>query len=203
VLKSATVLEGFSFQLNAYGGQGSQSVFQQYVLSLHDNQFWAGLETFGPGEPNSNGFTLEGIPFHALVGGYTLKAGYQLKIGLLNNAANAITGATFLVIDQNGQQLAEQTLNITPATVPLSPIVAFVLNVVGAGSSAHATFSLGSGSIIYQAQTELSVMNNYPPFVASDRFTTELSTSVYGELNAGPAPGLTQNFSVTPNGSFI
>jgi len=199
--KSATVTDGFSFQLNSYGPKGSQSQFQQYVLALRDMQYYGAINNYGPTQTSPSGLIDSNNPMHSL-SAYILKAGCQSKISLLSNAASAITGATFSVIDENGQKVVESTFNIPPG-VPISPIVAFVLNIVGADDKAHAIFASGSGSIIYQADNALAVMSDFPSFVASDGFSVELSTSVYGELNAGPAFGLSQHFGVTPDGSFI
>jgi hypothetical protein len=200
VMKSATLYDGFSFQLNCYGGKGSASWAQQYCIILMNNELVGSIDNSGPA--GSNLVDIDAPGTHA-VSGYKLAAGYQLKIALQNDASNNITGASFSATDNHGNPVWSTNAQIPGPPAPKSPIVALTLDIVGSHDKSQTVFSSGSGSIIYQATNPLSVANSYPSFVAYDAFTEEYSTSTYGTLPAGPNVSLSQHFGVTPDGSFI
>jgi hypothetical protein len=199
-MKSATKIDGFSFQLNCYGAAGAVRSWQQFCAILEAGGLFGEIDTF-----DSTGKEAARVigDTQSIGGGFTLAAGYQLKIALQTDAGNNITSATFSATDNHGKPKWNSTLQVGGVNLAPSPIVAMTLDLVGAQDASHTVFSAGSGALIYQASTPLLVGNDYPAFVARDEFTVEYGTSTYGTLPAGPNVSLSQHFGVTPDGSFI
>lgn len=125
------------------------------------------------------------IPNLTLPSTNTIPANYALTIALQNDSSGNITGATFSVTDDMG--------NNFPLTLSVDqefqfPIVAFQLNIVGYDNSQNTVFSSGGGLISYEAQNGLCVEGELPDLcsqsAASDTPTAENSNVTYGAISA-------------------
>jgi hypothetical protein len=198
--------QGFSFQLNAASPTGKTIATQQYVIALFgtDISWLVNLNS----APSGGGSGLEtliaaGTATLRALASSKIPAGYQLQIAPQNTARDAegkINEVLFAVTDNLGNR--EQAL-ITLTSLPdpakatdLAPIVAFELNLVGPDNGAAVVLSSGSGSIVYEASSPLTVSNAWPPGAGGGE-TVETANSVYGALSAGPGSLLSQTFTVS------
>jgi hypothetical protein len=128
-------------------------------------------------------------------------AGYIIKISLQNDVNANVSGATYLVIDTNGNTVANKALALTSIpgvqTGKLAPIIAFELNVVGPVNSESATLSSGAGTITYTSADPLSVLSSTPACAESGYVSAELANSFYGTMAAGPSGAFTQSFNTS------
>ncbi len=134
----------------------------------------------------------------------TLPTGYQIIITLLNDAADNITGATFVVIDKQGNMVGNKTISLSdqPAQY-LAPIVAFQLNFVGDIGGNTTILSSGAGTMTYNAPNLMSVLNTEPPCVDWTYKTVEAANSMYSLLPDTPSNSFTQSFGLSVGGKVI
>jgi hypothetical protein len=192
-------ISGFSFQLNAYSPKKEKSAWQQYIMVLDGKELIATIDNWpltGDNLINDQSDILS-IPSERI------PAGYQLSIALQNDKQGNITGATYQVLDADGNSLANLTKTLTShGASDLAPIIAFELNLVGPFNGEAALLSSGAGIFVYQADTTLTALTNEPPCAESSYFTDETANSVYGPVSA--LNGLfTQTFNVTTNEAEI
>jgi hypothetical protein len=139
-----TGTNGFGFQLNAYSASGKFSGAQQYVVLLIPRSSSPVLSCVVDNF-HSKQQQLPNMPIFeelADLPGNTLPAGYQIIITLLNDAADNITGATYVLIDNHGHTIGTKTISLTDLPAQdLAPIVAFQLNVVGDINGATTTLA--------------------------------------------------------------
>ena len=134
----------------------------------------------------------------------TLPAGYQIIITLLNDAADNITGATYVLIDNHGHTIGTKTISLTYLTPQdRAPIVAFQLNVVGDINGASTTLASGAGTMTYTASNLMSVLNTEPPCVDWTYKTGETANSMYSMLPDTPSHSFTQSFGLSVDGTVI
>src|SRR5271165_3708483 len=199
---------GFGFQLNAYSPPSETSAFQQYLIALWSTpsgggELMGGVDNWPISGPNiiNDFFDLAPLP------STTLPAGYQLTISLENDQNGNVTGATYVVIDNSGNTLANVTqnlLSIAGVTSDfLAPIVAFELNFVGPINGESAVLSSGAGTITYTASSVLTVLNQDPVCTESGYFTAETANSVYSELPSTSSNTFTQSFNVNTAAPMI
>jgi hypothetical protein len=225
---------GFSFQLNCYSQESdnpSQATWQQYVIAAGPNstQLIAAIDNWtgsnGVGYVNTTQelirpvVNLANLPSTAIQGGSTtIKAGYQLKFILNTDSKNNnnVTGATFSVIDETGNSLGVQTIDIvgsnycpcSPLPPPqpqlqatsanLAPIVAFTFNIGGDWGGSRATLGpSGAGTVTYAASNPLTIVNAEPSYTFFDDGTGESANLSFGELPSWQQGNkiITQNFS--------
>jgi hypothetical protein len=77
----------------------------------------------------------------------------------------------------------------------LSPIVAFELDIVGFDNGQSTTMSTGSGTITYEAEGLLTVVNTEPACCEFVGGTAETANTVYGQLPTGSAAKFVQTFN--------
>jgi hypothetical protein len=202
--------DGFGFQVNGYSAQGDHDGAQQYVITLNpQGQLYAGVDNWQNGSTQLiNDFVgLTNLP------GAKLPAGYTLTIALQNDANGNITGAAYTVVDNQGNTVANQTIDLLslnlyggggPVTAAdLAPLVAFQLNFVDWANGGTTTLSSGGGTITYSATTSLSVLSSEPACVDWNYVTVETANSIYGPLPSGSSQTFTQSFAATQAGAVI
>ena len=193
--------KGVGFQLNGLSPRSSMNqtiTAQQFVIDLSGNELawtvnlWSGtgpsIKLIGAGSNSLTPLSSSKIP-----------AGYQFRISLQYGPKSVISGATFSVID-NGNTLASPVITLTSLPDPvqssqLAPIVAFQLNIVGPQDKESVVLSSGSGSIVYEASSPLTLSNSPQCGVTGGTFETANST--YGALTSGPGSIFSQPFSVS------
>jgi hypothetical protein len=91
--------------LNAYSPQNCYSAYQQYVIAVFGNELVGSVDNWPLNGANiiNDFFNLTTTP------SAKLPAGYELKISLLNDAYGSVTGATYVVIDNEGNTKANVT----------------------------------------------------------------------------------------------
>jgi hypothetical protein len=187
---------GFGFQLNAYSPPSEMSAWQQYVIACFGSELIGAVDNWPISGANiiNDSFNLTSLPSPKV------PAGYQLTISLENDQNGNVTGATYVVIDDSGNTLANVPLNllsiagVTPAE--LAPITAFELNLVGPANGESAALSSGAGSITYTASNVLSVLNQEPACTESGYITAETANSFYSTLPPAFSNTFTQSFEV-------
>ena len=201
-----TGTSGFGFQLNAYSASGEFSGAQQYVVLLIPDSSSPVLSCVVDNF-HSKQQQLPNMPiFDSLADlpGNTLPAGYQIIITLLNDAADNITGATYVLIDNHGHTIGTKTISLTYLTPQdRAPIVAFQLNVVGDINGASTTLASGAGTMTYTASNLMSVLNTEPPCVDWTYKTGETANSMYSMLPDTPSHSFTQSFGLSVDGTVI
>lgn len=189
---------GFSFQLNAYSPKNETCAYQQYVVAVWGSEIGGAIDNWPIKGANlvNDFFNLTSTPTN------TLPAGYKAKILLQNDVSGNVTGAVFIVVDNNGNTLANvsKTLTALPNVPPadLAPINAFELNLVGPVNGESAVLSSGAGTIAYSSSTILTVLNQEPSCTETGSITAETANSFYQPLPAAPANGLIQSFLTLP-----
>lgn len=128
------------------------------------------------------------------------------------NSSGNITGANYLVLDNTGKTLGNQTITLltlktvsgTPVTQSdLAPIVSFQLNFVDYLNGGNTILSSGEGTLTYTASSSMSVVNTDPPCVDWDYITLETANSSYSQLPTGPSPAFIQYLQKTAAGAVI
>jgi hypothetical protein len=196
--------EGFGFQLNAYSPSGGQCAYQQYVIYLNGTEVMGGIDNWPVSGNNiiNDFFPLASLP------AVTLPAGYVLQISLQNDNDGNVVAATYDVIDNQGNVLANVTQdllslgNVTSAD--LAPITAFELDFVGPVNGESAVLSSGSGWFGYNATSPLTVLNQEPSCVETGAVTAETTNSSYSWMPAAPTSNsFIQYFSVSSAATMI
>jgi len=193
--------DGFGFQLNAYSAKGDSDAAQQYLIYLSPSSTPPQLTCMVDNWTAANTQIINDQVNLATLPSHTLPAGYQLRISLQNDSSGNITGATYVVIDNNGNTLGNQTITVPSADV--APIVAFQIDFVDYLNGGNTTLSSGAGTITYSASNEMTVLSSAPACVDWDYITLETANSVYGPLPASPSPIFTQSFQAAAAGAVI
>jgi hypothetical protein len=194
--QGGTQVTGFGFQLNALststqdapGGITEQIVWQQYTIVLVGTQLQGII----------NNWTIPGVYINtygnpAVLGsvpGSFIPAGYQLTIALGNDSSGNVTQVTFLVMDNWGNFVGHQTIQLSSFVTLqyMAPITAFGLYLVGPANSEAATLTSGSGMFTYSASNVLVVSPVVNPItlpttlVEQGTGTAENANSFYGSL---------------------
>jgi hypothetical protein len=193
--------DGFGFQLNAYSAKGDTDAAQQYLIYLSpssdppqltcmvDNWTATGKELV------NTQVELATLPSHMLPNGY------QLQISLQNDSQGNVTSATYTAIDNNGQTIGNQTITV-PST-DVAPIVAFQLNFVDYLNGGKTTLSSGSGTIVYSASNQMTVLSTEPSCVDWNYITLETANSTYGIMPAGSSQTFAQSFQAAVGSAAI
>jgi hypothetical protein len=197
-------VDGFGFQLNAYSPSGDLSTYQQYLIYLGDTELMGGIDNWASvtSQTVNDFFPLASLP------SVTLPAGYVLQISLQNDNDGNVVGATYGVIDNQGNTLANVTQdllsldNVTSAD--LAPITAFELDFVGPINGESAVLSSGAGWFAYQSASPLAVLSQEPPCIDSPLVTVETTNSSYSWMPAAvTSDSLIQYFSVSAAAAMI
>jgi hypothetical protein len=192
---------GFTIQLNAYGGSNQPSGWQQYGFLVNSPEVQGFVNNWPP-TPSANPanyYVLNNLPLASLPSS-TLPAGYILTLALAFAGAT-VSGVTYTVTGNGSTNSAPQTLTSAPVNEPagdLSPIVAFEVDIVGPGGGTGTIFSSGAGTITYAATTALTGLAAPPaPCCEWAGGTGEYSNSIYGPLPSPASTTFTQTFSLT------
>jgi hypothetical protein len=210
---------GFALQLNAYSPAGYTSAWQQYFFTFQTPNGLPGGQpgnlygfvepwpksTAGLGHDTTTNDLINYEPFLLTLTNPTFVAGYKLTISLGNEPNGNVRYVTFTVLDQNGNQVGYNSVDMltlsldgsnTLATeADLAPILAFQFNIVGPINGEQTFFWSGAGNIVYSASNELTVKSALPSGVDSDWHTLENGNSVYGTLPQGQSTTFTQSFN--------
>ena len=141
-----TGTNGFGFQINAYSASGEYDGAQQYVVLLIPDSSSPSLQCVVDNWHSKQQPVIEiGPEWLANLPSNTLPTGYQIIMTLLNDAVDNITGATFVVIDNQGNTVGNKTISLSNQPAQnLAPIVAFQLNFVGDINGATTMLSSGA-----------------------------------------------------------
>ncbi len=203
---------GFSFQLNCNSPLGANVFWQQYVIAFFPPNPPQGLTptlsaSINNWATNPQVPFIEPPPFFTFPGkSPTLQAGYQLTISLSNDGSGNITGATFTVVDNQGN-IASQVSPLPANPEMVAPIYSFSLVLVGKTNAENDYLTAGAGTIIYSATSPLTALGQHPG-CSYGTGTAEQANSVYSELPEGASTQVVQTFSTsvppayTPGGRF-
>jgi hypothetical protein len=187
---------GFSFQLNAYSQAGHRVVYQQYVFEFNDGTIGGAMENW----KNLKDDVIN-TKFHICnISQKNLPSGFQLKVTLLNDDAGNVTGATFAVRDNAGNDIANVAKHLGLASKDLAPIIAFEINLVGPVNGQQVLFSSGSGTFTYDALGPLIPGGRLPPVKCTNvaQITAERSNVLYSVMPVHVVGPRRQRFEVTP-----
>ena len=199
-----TGTNGFGFQINAYSARADYVGAQQYVVLLIPNNSSPGLTCVVCNFHDKQEPLINIQPWLANLPSNTLPAGYQIIITLLNDAADNITGATYVVIDNHGHTIGNQTISLSDQPAEnLAPIVAFQLNFVGDIGGATTMLASGAGTMTYTASNLMSVLNTEPACVDWTFSTVEAANSMYSLLPDTQSQSFTQSFGLSVDGKVI
>src|SRR5271156_783359 len=197
---------GFGFQLNAYSPVNAPTAWQQYAVAVWGNELMGCVDNWFPPIHTLDGaipisIFSDFLKLTAVPSG-TIPAGYQIKIALQNDSTGNVTGATYVITDNQGKTQAKEILTLTSisgvTSVDLAPIIAFELNLVGPVHSENAVLSSGAGTIVYAASSALTVLNQEPSCAQPGYTTAETANSFYGVLAAASRSNtLVQSFHVS------
>jgi hypothetical protein len=195
-------VDGFGFQLNAYSPSGDLSGYQQYLIYLGDTELIGGIDNWSSnGQIINDFFNLASLP------AVTLSAGYILQISLQNDNDANVVAATYDVIDNQGNLLANMTQDLLSVdgvtSADLAPILAFELDFVGPINGESAVLSSGAGWIAYQASSPLTVLSQEPPCINSPLVTAETTNSSYSPMPPVASYEFVQPFSVSAAATMI
>ena len=203
---------GFGFQLNCYSPKPPsvyETGWQQYVVSLQGTQLVGAINNWPPSGGPAIVTPTGAYQFNlgSALSSVAIPAGYRIKIILQNDKAGNVTGAQFVVTDNLGNTVANQTVTILSISgitaAALAPIIAFELNLVGPICAEAAVLSSGAGVITYSASSALTVANVEPACAESSDFTAETANCSYGILPANPGNPFTQSLTVTSTAPLV
>ena len=139
-----TTNNGFSIQLNCYSQnlKNVLSTWQQYViyLSAGQKQLWARIDNWEGTDAKPTEFLRVDQALAVLPTANTVKQGYSFEFILINDANGNVTGCTYTVRDNTGNNVGNQTISIVGQTsrqgtvvtsAYVAPIVAFAFNIGG------------------------------------------------------------------------
>ena len=199
-----TGTNGFGFQINAYSARADYVGAQQYVVLLIPNNSSPSLTCVVCNFHDKQEPLINIQPWLANLPTNTLPAGYQIIITLLNDAADNIIGATYVVIDNHGHTIGNKTISLSDQPAEnLAPIVAFQLNFVGDIGGATTMLASGAGTMTYTASNLMSVLNIEPACVDWTYRTVEAANSMYSLLPDTPSYSFTQSFGLSVDGKVI
>jgi len=206
--------DGFGFQVNAYSAKSDYDGGQQYLIFLDPHsspaQLYCMVDNWTEDPKLSQ--IINHIVGLATLPSQKLPAGYQLKISLENDSSGNITGATYVVVDNNGKTIGNQTITLLSlnlvsgakvTSADLAPIVAFQLDFVDYLNGGTTTLSSGAGTIVYSAPNPMTVLNSEPSCVDWNYSTVEKANSSYGVLPAHQNQTFTQSFQMSTGGVVI
>jgi hypothetical protein len=198
-----TGTNGFGFQINAYSASGEYDGAQQYVVLLIPSSS-PSLTCVVNNWHSKQQFIIFIEEWLANLPSNTLPTGYQIIMTLLNDAVDNIIGATFVVIDNQGNMVGNKTISLSAQPAQnLAPIVAFQLNFVGDIGGNTTILSSGAGTMTYTASNLMSVLNTEPPCVDWTFKTGEAANSMYSLLPDTPSNSFTQSFGLSVGGKVI
>ena len=199
--------DGFGFQVNAYSAKSDFDAAQQYLIYLSPTSNPPQLTCMVDNWTASNSQIANDQVKLATLPSHTLPAGYKLRISLNNDSKGNITGATYLVWDNNGNTIGNQTISLLSlggiTSADVAPIVAFQLDFVDYLNGGNTVLSSGAGTIFYSASNEMTALSSEPPCVDWDYITVETANSVYGVISSSASHTFTQSFQANIGGAAI
>ena len=152
---------GFDIQLNANSPpESSVTAWQQYGFSIVGNSIQGFINNWMDGQ---TAIVCEYIDLCSTPRNNGIPSGYSLVLQLLNDSSGNVTGATYQVFDNYGNNLANKDFLVQNAgcacdgglpwqtatclgfkSIDLAPITAFTVVLVGTGDDRGTTFSLRS-----------------------------------------------------------
>ncbi|WP_198651486.1 hemopexin repeat-containing protein [Dyella sp. C11] len=199
-----TGTSGFGFQINAYSASQAFDGAQQYVVLLIPDATSHVLDCMVDNWHTKHDQVVNIREPLATLPSNTLPAGYQIIITLLNDEADNVIGASYVLIDNHGNTVGNRTISLSNQPAQnLAPIVAFQLNFVGDINGATTTLSSGAGTMTYTASNLMSVLDTEPQCVDWTFSTVEAANSMYSLLPSAPSQTFTQSFGLSVGGVVI
>lgn len=212
VTEAITGSDGFGFQVNAYSAKSDYDAAQQYLIFLNPHSSPATLYCMVDNWTASVSQVINHIVPLATLPSQSLPAGYQLKISLQNDSSGNITGATYVVLDNTGKTIGNQTITLLSlntvsgakvTAADLAPIVAFQLDFVDYLNGGTTVLSSAAGTITYAASNAMTPLSTEPPCVDWDYVTVEKANSSYGVLPSQQNQTFTQSFQTVAAEAMI
>jgi Ricin-type beta-trefoil lectin domain-like len=200
VFQDITGSDGFGFQLNAYSAKSDYDAAQQYLIYLDPHSSPATLYCMVDNwkVQGGQGQIINHIVPLATLASHTLPGGYTLKISLQNDSSGNVTGANYVVTNNTGAVIGNQTITLLSlsgvTSQDLAPIVAFQMDFVDYLNGGNTVLSGGSGSIVYHASQAMTALSAPPSCVDWSYITLETANSSYGILPLNANTTLTQAF---------
>jgi hypothetical protein len=138
-----------------------------------------------------------------------IPAGATINIVPTFSSTNVITGITYIYTPPGGQAVSSSvtltSLDVYDSNKKItaayeSPISALTLNIVGDYNGNDGVFSSGSGTIVYTANQNLTVLTTEPSYTAFQDGTGETANTVYGELPTSNSQKITQTWGIDTSG---
>ena len=202
-MPGASSVTGFTFQLNGFSPAQYLDVAQQYVIGYNGGSLYWQVNNWKNDPNSSQGLTWIILEHDDLAGvaGHKVPAGWRLIISLANDGDGNITGATFSVVDPNGNNPGKHSISISKKDQ--APIMAFEMVLIGPGNSESVTLSSGAGVFQYLASSVLNASLDIPLGCVYSSQTQESANTLYGSITAAPSNVLTQSFSLAPVGTLL
>jgi len=191
-------VSGFTLQLNCYSPGKDVDAWQQYVIGFDGSNLYGQINNW---RASSTTKPLINQPYGLTsVSGNKVPIFYKLRIGLLNDSKNNVSGVTFEVRDDNGQIVGSHTQTLTDisgvSSADIAPMVAYQVLLVGPGNGESATFSSGAGTIIHQCLQAIAPEAGKPSDSEVKWGTLESANSTYARLSSTPGIYFAQGFGV-------
>ena len=114
------------------------------------------------------------------------------------SGGTGVTSATYIVLDNTGKAIGNQTMTLLSLSGvnsnDVAPIVAFQVDFVDYLNGGTTVLSSGAGTITYTASNPLTALSAPPACVDWNYITVEKANSSYGILPSNPSGILTQSF---------
>ena len=199
--------DGFGFQVNCYSNRSDYDAAQQYLIYLSPHSSPPSLTCMVDNWTAANTQIANSQVELCTLPSHTLPAGYQLRISLNNDSNGNITGATYVVIDNNGNTVGNHTITLLSLSgitqADLAPIVCYQLNFVDYLNGGNTVLSSGAGTIYYSATNVTTPLSAVPNCIDWDFYTVETANSVYGGLSSSASHTYTQSFAAKVGGASI
>jgi hypothetical protein len=204
---------GFGFQLNCYSeevaGNTTKPTWQQYIIYAEPNKttLWGWIDNWYGTHPGEQQLINWEETLVTLPTANTIKAGSSLKMTLLNDSSNNVSGCTYSYTDPSGK-VSSATINISDANLFNStnkatstnsaPIVALTFNIVADYNWNTTNFSSAEGSITYACNQPLTVLTSEPSYATFQDVTGELANTTYGKLPSTSPLNVSQIWGASP-----
>ena len=196
-------VSGFTLQLNCYSPGKDVDAWQQYVIGFDGSNLYGQINNWRASSVTTP--LINQVYGLTSVSGNKVPIFYKLRIGLLNDAHNNVSGVTFEVRDDNGQVVGSHTQTLTDiggvSSSDIAPMVAYQVVLVGPGNGESATLSSGAGTIIHQCQQAIAPGSGEPADSEVTWGTAETANSTYARLSATSGIYFAQGFGVDTSGS--
>jgi hypothetical protein len=180
---------------------------QQYVVyaSPGSSQLVARIDTWDSTltELNRIDRALATLPNTAIPAGYAI----TMALTYTNDGTGTVTGANYIVTDNNGNTVGTTNITIIGQTLRttgkaataanLAPINAFQYNIGGDYGGSRATLTTAAGTVTYQANNLLGVVNAEPSYSGVGASTVENANLIFGPMADTTNQTVSQSYVAT------